>query len=141
MTPQSIATIATFLTLTSLLGTFFQVQLATWLRDLMTLKSKYELNAGDNPTADEIKALRECAYTLSGLYNKVPALTAGAITLFIAITASQAFAILSTSWSTDPLASRIGLVLGSFLAIYLMLGGYLMWRGYAIGRELHRNLV
>ncbi len=76
MTPQSIATIATFLTLTSLLGTFFQVQLATWLRDLMTLKSKYELNAGDNPTADEIKALRECAYTLSGLYNKVPACSA-----------------------------------------------------------------
>jgi len=140
VTSQSIATIGTFLTLTSLLGTFFYIQLTTWLRDLITLNSKYELNAGGT-TADENKALLECKYTLRGLYTELPLISSFAITIFIAVVAILAFGVLSGYLTTDPLAVRIAIAFGVFLAIYLLLVSYLLVRGYVIGARLGRRLI
>jgi amino acid transporter len=47
------------LTLASLLGTFFYVQLSQWLRDVMALSTKIEMAELGNQEGDK-KALREC---------------------------------------------------------------------------------
>lgn len=136
---QSIAAIGTFLTLTSLLGTFFYVQLSTWLRDLLTLQSKFELNDGGN-TPDEQKAVREVRYSLKGYYNTLPLLVTLAISIFIGFAAWNAFEILGPFRDTDPIASRLANALGLFLVIYTVLILFLLIRGYVIGRSISRKL-
>jgi hypothetical protein len=42
--PDVTATIGFMLTLVGLIGTFFYVQLSNWLREILELNSKYELN-------------------------------------------------------------------------------------------------
>jgi hypothetical protein len=144
MTPalssQSIAAIGTFLTLTSLLGTFFYVQLSTWLRDLLTLRAKFELNEDGN-TPDEQKAVREVRYTLKGLYNTLPLLITLAISAFIAFVAWQAFLILGPFRAVDPIASTLANALTLFLIIYGVLIVFLLVRGYAIGRCISRRFT
>jgi hypothetical protein len=143
MTPvlasQNIAAIGTFLTLTSLLGTFFYVQLSTWLRDLIVLKAKFDLNADGN-LPDETKAVREVRYALPGVYNTLPILVAAAITGFIAFAAWNAFAILQPFRGQDQIADRLAAALCVFLTIYVVLIIYLLIRGYVIGAEISRRL-
>lgn len=86
MLSDHIALIGTLLTLIGLLGTFFYVHLSTWLRDLISLKTKFDLV--DPPgTPEEKQAALECKYTLSGLYNYVPLLTTAALSAFIGFAA------------------------------------------------------
>jgi H+/Cl- antiporter ClcA len=135
---QSIAAIGTFLTLTSLLGTFFYVQLSTWLRDLLTLRSKFDLNEGGT-TPDEQKALREVRYTLKGLFNFLPLLVTIAISAFIGFAAWNAFAILEPFRAGDPIAARLADALCVFLVIYTILIVFLLIRGYLIGWNLSKK--
>ena len=140
LSSESIAAIGTFLTLTSLLGTFFYVQLSTWLRDLLTLRSKFELNDGGN-TPEEQKALREVRYTLKGLYNTLPFLVTLAISTFIGFAAWHAFVILGPSRKFDPLADHLAQAFTVFLAIYAILIVFLLIRGYCIGHSLNRKVT
>jgi hypothetical protein len=133
--PQNITAIGTFLTLVSLLGAFFYVHLTNWLRDLLALRAKFELNAGGN-TAPEEQALRECRYILHGLYNVLPGLITCAVSVFIAFVAWQSYGILLPYLCTDPLAERLAQSLGLFLAIYVALVAFLLGRGYWIGHAI-----
>jgi hypothetical protein len=139
MPSQNITAIGTFLTLVSLLGAFFYVHLTTWLRDLLALRAKYDLNAGGN-TQPEEQALRECRYVLRGLYNILPGLITAAVSVFIGFVAWQSYGILCPFLASDPLAVRLALSLGLFLLIYVALVSYLLGRGYAIGRSIRVGL-
>ena len=139
MASQNIAAIGTFLTLVGLLGTFFYVHLTTWLRDLLALRAKFDVNDGGNTPSEE-QAIRECRYSLKGLYNYLPALIAVAISAFIAFVAWNAFDILGPVRATDPLAEKLTEALIVFLAIYAALVIYLLIHGYAVGARLRAKL-
>lgn len=139
MPSQAITTIGTFLTLTSLLGTFFYVQLTNWLRDLLSLRSKFDFNKGGNQE-DEKKAIREVRYTLASLYNTLPFLVAIAISCFIGFAAWNALEILGPYRSTDQLAEKMAMALILFLVIYAALVAFLLGRGYWIGFNIKKQL-
>lgn len=139
MVPQDIAAIGTFLTLTSLLGTFFYVHLTTWLRDMLALKAKYEFNTGGNTGAEE-QAMRECRYALKGLFNILPGLVCFAISIFIIFSAWNTYGILAPFHDVDPLANRLFWSLTVFLVIYFSLVIYLLGRGYMVGMTIRKGL-
>ncbi len=133
---QEIGTLGFFLTLVSLLGTFFYVQLSNWLRDLIASEAIYDANAvaGTDAEKEEIRKLK---YSIVGLYNLVPLITSFAISTFIALVAGIIVRILWHAVASDYLAQNLMLALCAFLVIYYGLTGYLLLRGYAIGRKIH----
>lgn len=132
---QEIGTLGFFLSLISLLGTFFYVQLSNWLRDLIASEAIYDANAVGG-TSEEKEQIRKLKYSIAGLYNLVPLITSVAITAFIALVAGIIISILRHALATDYLAQNLMLALCGFLVIYCGLTIYLLLRGYAIGRKI-----
>ena len=58
------------------------------------------------------------------------------ITNFIAVVSVCALLSLAPAFCKDPLAARLTVAFGVFLFIYLGVSGFLLIRGYDIGREL-----
>ena len=80
--PDVTATIGFMLTLVGLIGTFFYVQLSNWLREILELNSKFELNkVGDSEPRKQGRL--ECKFQLQRLLNHIPALIAVLISIFI----------------------------------------------------------
>ena len=138
LSSQEIGTLGFFLTLVSLLGTFFYVQLSNWLRDLIASESIYDANVVAG-TPDEKEELRKLRYGIAGLYNLVPLLTSVAISTFIGLVAGIVMRIVWHALATDYLARNLMLALCAFLAIYGGLTVYLLARGYRIGRKIYRG--
>ena len=135
MTSGEYSTISILLSLTSLLGSFFYIQLSNWLRELITLKAKYDYaEKGDQP--DDLKARYEARYALRGLNNRLPFAMWVAISGFIGVVSICALLSLIPAFCADPLAARLTFAFGAFLLIYLGVSSYLLVRGYDIGREL-----
>ncbi|WP_122467908.1 hypothetical protein [Brevundimonas lutea] len=136
LTSQEIGTLGFFLSLISLLGSFFYVQLSNWLRDLIAAEALFEGNkVGGDET--EKTVLRQLKYSIRGQYNLVPLLTSLAVSAFILLISGVIFSILRRALPTDYLAQNLLLALGGFLTIYVVLTGYLLGRGYAIGRKVY----
>lgn len=133
---QEIGTLGFFLSLISLLGTFFYVQLSNWLRDLIASEAVYDANAVGG-TEQEKEEIRKLKYSIAGLYNKVPLITSTGISVFITLVAGIIISILWHALATDHLAQNLMLALCAFLVIYYGLTIYLLMRGYVIGRKVH----
>ncbi|WP_332767760.1 hypothetical protein [Phenylobacterium sp.] len=74
LTSQEIGTLGFFLSLISLLGSFFYVQLSNWLRDLIAAEALFEGHkVGGDDT--EKAVLRQLKYSINRQYNRVPLLT------------------------------------------------------------------
>ena len=139
LSSQELGTLGFFLSLVSLLGSFFYVQLSNWLRDLIAAEARYDANAVGNGD-EEKKARRELKYGIKGFYNPVPLITSGAVTAFITLVSGIIFTIISPALCKDYLARNLALALAGFLLIYVGLTGYLLTRGYAIGRKIDGGL-
>lgn len=139
MTSTEFSTISILLSLASLLGSFFYIQLSNWLRDLITLKAKFDY-AEKGQEQDDLKARYEVRYALSGLYNRLPFGMWAVITTFIAVVSACALMSLLPAFCRDPLAARLTVSFGVFLLIYLGVSGFLLVRGYQIGRQLRANI-
>lgn len=124
-----------FLTLIGLLSAFFYVHLSNWYGQLVSLKSKWDLNESGE-TKDEKQALLECRYALAGVYNWVPAAISAVITLFILML--TLLSVLLWSEYNGPSNYRLYLMLagGVFLVTYLILSGLLLFKGYSVGRSV-----
>lgn len=133
---QEIGTLGFFLSLISLLGTFFYVQLSNWLRELIASEAIYDANMVGG-TEQEKEELRKLKYGIAGLYNRVPQITSAAISVFITLIAGIIMSILGHALETDHLAQKLTLALFAFLLIYYGLTIYLLVRGYAIGRKIY----
>jgi hypothetical protein len=136
---QTIATIGVFLTLTSLLGTFFYVQLSTWVRDIISLRAKYSLNRGINTEAGRT-ATREGQYALSGLLNPIPLITSLAISAFIGFASYKSYNLLGAYNGPGAVIADLSQVFGVFLAIYTVLVVGLLAFGYGIGLSVRSGL-
>jgi hypothetical protein len=135
LTAASLTAISIFLTLTSLLGSFFYVPLSNWVRELIALNTKWQLNKGaDTDTTRPLQ--RECRHTLPALNNIVPGMMSVAISLFIATVSTLAFLILRPYLWGVSLAVYLFAAFVAFLLIYITFTLFLLIRGYGIARRL-----
>jgi hypothetical protein len=130
---ETLSAIGFFFTLTSLLGTLFYVQLSNWYREVLELKSKFELNQyGD----DNKKARLECGFQIKRLYNYIPLLVSGVLTVFLLTIGGLSVRL---GYLTYPFPYILYYYLAAsivFLVIYLSLTIFFLCKGYSVGRKL-----
>ena len=133
------ATIGFMLTLVGLIGTFFYVHLSTWLREILELKSKYELNSvGNSETRKE--GILECKYQLRRLFNHIPVLVAAVISFFIVEVVLIAKNLISAVQPQPPVVPYYQSAAKYFLIIYFGLTLYLLLHGYIVALWLRSKL-
>jgi hypothetical protein len=133
------ATIGFMLTLVGLIGTFFYVHLSTWLREILELKSKYDLNSVGTSAARE-NALLECRFQLRRLFNHIPILVTAVISFFILEVVNIAKNLISAA---QPMPAVVPYYISAakyFLVIYFGLTLYLLLHGYIIAFWLRYKL-
>ena len=128
-----------FLTLVSLLGTFFYIHLGNWRRDLIKLKAKWEQNKF-NQTDDERSAVLEVRYELPGLANYVVPLVTGVVTGFIVLIAVLSAVLWSYYGGPPALRAFMRVAGGASLALYLGLTGLFLVDGLRTAREIGREM-
>lgn len=120
------------LTLAGLVGSFFYIQLSQWLRDLVALRQKVELNrfAGDEA---QKRAIIECRIEyrrLATWHTYAVNLSVIAFVLFILVLGL----LMIRSAAADPMYDYLAIALWVFLAVFVGLASVLFWLG-------HRNAV
>lgn len=133
------ATIGFMLTLVGLIGTFFYVHLSNWLREMLELKSKFELNSvGD--TEPRRQARLECKFQLRRLLNHIPLLVALVISAFIIAVLYIAKSLIGATQPQPAVVPYYKTAAIWFLIIYFGLTSYLLIYGYVVGYRLKRRL-
>ena len=135
MTPANpLSVVGLMLTLSSLLGSFFYLQLSSWVRDILAVRSKADLNqfAG---TSDEKKAMRECAVEVDKLLNWPTYLVNSVVIVFIITVTMIALCMLEGA-KTDPLHGPVQLAFILFLIVFIALSvilfGYGIYQGMGV---------
>ena len=115
--PLSLVSI--MLALASLLGSFFYIQLSQWLRDILALSEKIDLNKqqGDN---DQRKAIVECRVEMRRLSNWHNYIVNGAVILFVLYILWLTFGMISLA-SADPLHRYVRSALIAFTGVFSLL--------------------
>jgi hypothetical protein len=123
------ATIGFMLTLVGLIGTFFYVHLSNWLREILELKAKYQLNAvGENDV--RVQGRLECKFQLRRLFNHIPALVAMVISGFILFVLGVATRLVAAVQPEPPVIPYYRTAAKGFLCVYFVLTLYLLLYGY-----------
>lgn len=134
---ETLSAIGFFFTLTSLLGTLFYVQLSNWYREILELKSKFELNQyGD----DNKKGRLECGFQIKRLYNFIPLLVSAVLTVFLLTIGALSVRL---GCLTQPFPDILYYYLTAsivFLLIYLSLTAFFLSKGYSVGRMLSNGI-
>lgn len=134
---ETLSAIGFFFTLTSLLGTFFYVQLSNWYRELLELKSKFEMNRyGD----DNKKTRLECGSQIDRLYNHVPLLVSAILTFFLLTIGVLSVRLGSITYPFPDILYYYLVAAIVFLIIYLALTGYFLRKGYGVGKYLKTEI-
>jgi hypothetical protein len=133
------ACIGFFLTLTGLIGTFFYVHLSNWLREILELKSKYDLNSvGDQEQRKEGRL--ECKFQLRRLFNHIPALISLVISLLIVALTCLSLKLIHEI-SPEPVVASYYKTAGLyFLIAYFSLTIYMLIHGYLVAFGLKKHL-
>lgn len=134
MTSNELTVIGLMLALASLLGSLFSIHLSNWLRELLQLKKKCDLNKRGN-TPENDHAMHECQYTRASLVNHVPWLMSGIMTLFLGLIVWRISDSLIKAWCASSEARDLGIVLIAFIVIYIGLNGWLLTRGVILARD------
>jgi hypothetical protein len=130
MSPTNPLSVVGFmLTLSSLLGSFFYLQLSQCVRDIIAVRSKSDLNKFAGVT-DGKKAVRECAVEIDKLLNWPTYLVNIVVIGFVVIVTLVAFGILEKA-VTDPLYPSLWNAFALFLAVFVLLSLVLMVHGTA----------
>jgi hypothetical protein len=138
-TPELISAIGSFLTLTSLLGSFFYVHLSNWFREILELASKYEENSvGDEERRKQARV--ECRFQLKRLLNHVPLLISTIITIFIFMLVRIAVLMIAAVNPRPAIIDFYQPAFLYFLATYLFLTLYFLIRGYALAFKLKKRI-
>jgi len=140
LTPSEFTTtVGFFLTLISLLGTYFYVHLSNWFREILELKSRYEFHKyGEDEY--HARARIECRFQLERLFNHVPAMVSLIITSFILAMLYLAWRMVGSASPRPPVLDYYLPAFAAFLATYLILTLYFLIHGYLIAFDLHKKL-
>lgn len=139
MESNAFTVLGLFLTLISLLGTFFYVHLSNWYRDMLSLRDKWDLNSRVN-LEEEKQARRECRYEIRGLYNFVTLTVTLVISAFIFLVTILSALILIPELRVDPLAVHLCIALTAFVITYVTFTTFFLVQGYRIGRSLRQQI-
>ncbi|KGM30354.1 hypothetical protein [Inquilinus limosus] len=135
MTPTNpLSLLSPLLTLAGLVGSFFYIQLSQWLRDLVALHQKVELNrfAGDEP---QKRAIIECRIEyrrLATWHIYAVNLSVIAFVLFILVLGL----LMIRPAAADPMYDYLAIALWVFLAVFVGLASVLFWLGHSKAREI-----
>lgn len=134
MNANPLTTVGLMLTLAGLVGSFFNIQLSQWLRDLLGLSQKVEMNkAGGTPEKE--KALVECKIELKKLANCETYAINVLVLAFVVFVLGNGLAMIRTS-SADPLYLHISTALWVFLVFFVGVSGWLIWRGWYTAKAI-----
>lgn len=125
MSPANpLSTVGLMLTLASLLGSFFYLHLSQWVRDVIALDRKQELNeaAGTDP---EKRALVECRIELKRLWSWPGFVVNGVVIAFVIFVLVLGLNMIHHA-RTDPLYRDVQAGLIVFLIVFVVLSGLLL---------------
>jgi len=134
---DALQVIGFFLTLVSLLGSFFYIHLSDWLRDVIALDTKWQINK----TGVDQRPLRfECCYEVEKVADWTTLVTSVMVTIFIFFI----FGLGASLWLTQPEQSvgwtYVGLAGVGFIIIYAIMTIYLLGRGYKKALHLRNEI-
>lgn len=140
LTPSDVtAAIGFMLTLVGLIGTFFYVHLSNWLREILELRSKYELNrVGD--TEPRKQGRLECRFQLRRLLNHVTLLVSLVISFFILAVVYVAQQLIEAAQPEPAVVPYYRTAATVFLIIYFGLTVYMLAFGYSVAFRLRKDL-
>jgi hypothetical protein len=119
--------VSLMLTLAGLLGSFFYIQLSQWLRDLMALERKSELNRFAGSEAEK-RALLECRVEYRKLVSWPTTVVNLSVILFVLFVLGDALLMIRTA-AADPLYPNIAVALWVFLGLFVVLSFGLLGLG------------
>lgn len=136
---DALSVIGYFLTLVSLLGSFFYIHLSEWYRDILALATKWDINKfGDDP--DQKAGRRECRYEIVKVSNWSILGTSYVVTAFLML-----ITILSViMWVEERQRSDAWLYIGiaglAFVLIYLGMTIGILIKGYKKATQLREAI-
>jgi hypothetical protein len=129
-----LTTVGLMLTLAGLVGSFFNIQLTQWLRDLVALHQKALLNKAQG-TEPQQRAIVECKIEFQKLTHgqtyAVNLLVLGFV-IFVLVDGL----LMIGSASTDPLYPYINVALWVFLVFFVCVSGWLLQNGRCVAQQI-----
>ena len=127
------------LTLVGLIGTFFYVHLSNWLREMLELKSKCDLNSvGDSDSRKQGRL--ECRFQLRRLLNHITLLVSIVISSFIVTLVLVARQMIEAANPQPAVVPYYKAAASVFLVIYFGLTTYMLAFGYFIAFRVRAKL-
>lgn len=139
MTPANpLSVVGLMLTLASLLGSFFYLQLSQWLRDVLALRQKVELNEaqGEDP---QRRAIVECRIEIRKLASWHSYTVNAIVIAFVLFVLCLALNMIQLA-QQDPLYGDVRLGLLVFGGIFIVLSLGLLGIGSSNARWVSRKL-
>jgi|ERR1700680_2808120 len=138
MTTSPLSTIGLMLTLAGLVGSFFNIQLSQWLRDLIALEQKVELNKWHG-TDTQQKAIVECRIEYEKLAN-VQTYVLHVLVLGFVIFVLVNGILMIRGAKNDPLYPNVNLSLWVFLVFFVGVSAWLTYGGLGTAKRTRAML-
>ncbi|MGK9231700.1 hypothetical protein KXS07_08730 [Inquilinus limosus] len=135
MTPVNpLSLLSPLLTLAGLVGSFFYIQLSQWLRDLLALRQKIELNrfAGDEAQKRAIVECRIEYRRLATWHTTAVNLSVIGFVLFVLVLGL----LMIREAASDPMHGYMATALWVFLVLFVGLASGLLWLGRRKAKEI-----
>ena len=133
-----LTTVSLMLTLAGLVGSFFNIQLTQWLRDLAALHQKTSMNRANN-TETQQKAIVECVIEIKRLTNIETYIVNGLVILFVAFVLGDGLCMIQSA-ASDPIYPNILVALWVFLVFFVLVSGGLWLRGLSTVKSIREML-
>ena len=138
MIANPLTTVSLMLTLAGLVGSFFNIQLSQWLRDLLALEQKVKLNKAQGNETQQ-KAIVECRIELEKLANAPTYIVNGLVIAFVIFVLANGLLMIHGS-QADPIYPNIQVALWVFLFFFISLSVWLMYCGCRVARFVKQTL-
>jgi hypothetical protein len=122
------------LTLAGLVGSFFNIQLSQWLRDLFALQQKAFLNSGGS-NMDRQRAIFECRIEFKKLTNIQTYLINWLVLSFVIFVLVDGILMIRSA-KADPLYIYVSIALWVFLIFFAAVSGWLIYNGWSVARAI-----
>lgn len=139
MNANPLATVGLMLTLAGLVGSFFNIQLSQWLRDLVALAQKVKLNKAQGNESQQ-KAIVECKVELEKLANVQSYVINGLVLAFVVFVLVNGLCMIRTA-ATDPLYPHVHLALWVFLLFFIGVSLWSSFDGWRIAKDIRTTLA
>jgi len=139
MNASPLPTVGLMLTLAGLVGSFFNIQLSQWLRDLVALEQKVTLNKAQ-ANDDQQKAIVESGIEIRKLDNIQSYIINGLVLVFIVFVLVNGLFMIRFA-RTDPLYGHVNIALWVFLVFFVGVSLWLSFDGWRTASRIRSNLA